>query len=433
MVKPVMHRRVIVATSCLLALAACYFCARSVHLGISLIRPLPWFDQWAFVKAYFRYLDGSETLLQLLFAQHNTHRIVTMNIFLLIDAQTFDMRGIFPIIVMYIAAALIAFLIARLTVKSRTEILICFPIVLAAMWSISQYRVLNWPFFLGWPFVHLCALVCYQTLAVALTIDGPRRYTWLAVACLADAVGIFSFGSGPFIGLPAIALAIWLQKLDRVCLSFVATHTILTACYFFGFVWPPVFQGGVFDWTAYLYFVVGFFGVSAGGLYTGAMALITFIAAISPVSWAAVVKGRKTDAAAGVLLALATFIAVEVVIASFGRVIFGVGPRYAMASMIFLVALLAFSWRMTSALEKWETVAQVGVLGLAAALIIAANLPRYETLWREHVAFMDRATAAFKKDEYPADIIRPWVLSPYPGLEDDVKQLAKLRLGPFAP
>jgi hypothetical protein len=334
---------------------------------------------------------------------------------------------------MYTAAALIAFLITKVTVKSTTDIFICFPIVLAAMWSISQYRVLFWPFALPLVFIHLFALACYQTLATALLAAGPRRYEWLSLACAADALGVFSFGSGPFIVLPTIAMAIWLQKLDKVFLCFVAVHGVLVACFFYGYDWKNVLYGGLFHWTAYLDFVVGFLGVSAGGRFTGAVALAVYIVAVAFVSWAAIVKGKKLDAAACVLLTLATFIVVEAVVASFNRIPFGVGPRYASASIVFLAALLAFLWRITNVLQIRKIVIRVSLLSLAAMFLVAGNLPHYEILWRAQVAFLDRATTAFKKDEYPEDIVRMWALSPYPGLIDDVKRLAKLRLGPFAP
>src|SRR5260370_6715205 len=52
------------------ACVAVFFGLRSFYLGVSLSRPLPFFDQWVFVYGtYYPYLDGKLSITDL-FAQH---------------------------------------------------------------------------------------------------------------------------------------------------------------------------------------------------------------------------------------------------------------------------------------------------------------------------------------------------------------------------
>jgi hypothetical protein len=417
------------------------YAAQSFALGLTLARPLPFFDQWIFVADYFRYLNANYALSDL-FNLHNEHRLLTTRLVLFADAIAFRMTGVFPIIVIYSALGAIAFLASTLAVgkqASTAERLCAFLIALGMAWSTVQMWNLTWPFQLQFPFIHLFALACYLALAASLTSTGLRAWLWLGVAGVADFLGVFSLGSGPVIGLPAIALAVWLRVLNVKFLIFLGVHAVLVGAYFWDFRFADggdVASNpyGYLGWNSYVTYVIGFlgraFGHGSSALFVGTLGLVLFLAFATVAFWIAVKKRSVVDTNITVLLTLAGFVVVEGMMVAVARAKFGVAPRYTTPSMVFVLCMLGCLWRASNYIGRAREGLQLGTLALASAAIIGTNLPRYEMEWRDHIAFIDRATAIFRKGEYPDDVLHK--LFPIPQLDAKIKMLMKYRLGPFA-
>ena len=214
-------------TVALCATVALWYASYSLYLGITLTRPTPFGDEWTFVYgSILPYLDGQYSLLSL-FDQANEHRILTTRLVLFGDAIWFQMRGLFPTIVMYVALAGIAALLSYLAVdkEERAGQVAAFLIMLALTWSTSQFLVFSYHYEVGFPLLHLFALASLFALALAVTEEGRARYWWLAAALAADFLAVWSQGSGLFLTVCFVLLCLWLRAANRITAFFLpATH-----------------------------------------------------------------------------------------------------------------------------------------------------------------------------------------------------------------
>jgi hypothetical protein len=419
--------------ACVTAAISLYFAGRSIWLGLSEAPSLPRTDQWWAVLDYFRFLDGNYSLFDL-FSRHNEHHIVTTRIILFLDTTLFSMRGLFPIIVMYATLAVIALLSVLLAftgIRDRRKIALAFAIVLGLAWSTSQGENLSWAFQLCFPLVHLFALLVYIGLANALNSDAWSRLAWLAMACFADFLAVFSLGSGFLVGLPAIALVIWLRGLNWTSAAFLAVHAVLLAVSFG--IYPvsvsnyaAVTPAAYFD--TFAKFLV--FAIAAWMPYSlplGAALLSVFLVCCIVFTWRSIIKREKVDRSAAVFLALASFVVLEAAVIGYTR---GLAPRFATPSMVFLLSLLGFGWRMSANLAAAQTMRLI-LIGLAGVAIVMANSPRNEYWWRLHIASMNEATATLRGGELPKDLHAIFAGAPLPMIEELVMRMRQLHLGPF--
>ena len=419
--------------------AAVFFSVRSVALIVSRTRPLPFGDQWAFItRDYFSFIDGNYRFLDL-FNQHAEHRIVTTKLVLFVDALWFDMSGVFAHFIFYGTLLLMAVVMAILITHGQerwrlVRVVIATIILLGLVWSICQFVNIYWPFQVGFAFVHLFVLVCYAALAKALTLDDPRRYVWLSIACIANLIGVYSMGSGFLAIVPAIAIALWLRKLDRVLILFLAFHALVLLAHFIGFR-PRSYEFA--SWAAYHDFVVNFLGWFFGGWWyyqgpAGYVCLTFFLLFMAGTCWLSFVKKRKIDPAAGVLLALAFFVVLEALVAAVARMKFGMTPRYATTSIVFVTALIAFAWRATAWVASASARESLRTAILVATIIAmgGANVPRYDEEWQRHWAELDRAAFAFVNGIFPDEQLKTVYRAS--SIELPMKRLAALRLGHFS-
>jgi hypothetical protein len=352
-----------------------------------------------------------------------------------LDAKFFSMRGLFPIAVMYATLAAIALLSALLAfngTRDRLTITLAFAIALGLAWSNSQGENLSWAFQLQIPFVHLFALLTYIGLANALNSDAWSRLAWLAVACFADFLAVFSLGSGFLVGLPAIALAVWLRRLNWTLGAFLAVHAVLLVISFG--VYPvgvshyaAVTPAAYFD-TLATFLVLAVAPWLPYSLPLGAALLSVFLVCCIDITWRSTIKSEKVDRSAAIFLALASFVVLEAVVIGYTRG--GLAPRYATPSMVFLLSLLGFGWRMSATVAAAQTM-RLAIIGLTCVAIIMANSPRNEYYWRQNIAGIHEAAATLRRGELPKDL--PAILGGYPlsMVESLVMRMRQLHLGPF--
>ena len=417
-----------------------YFSLRSVWLNTNLTRPIVREDQFRFARDYFRYLDGNYHFVEL-FNRHGEHVIATTRAVLFADALWFDMRGVLPIVLFYVLLFAIAFLLAKAALDERPQrwqLAVAAIVGLGLTWSICQFLNFSWPFQIGFPFVHLFALGFYVALAHSLVAKNERsRWAWFGLACILDFLAVFSLGSGVFVGLPAIALAFWLRRVDRVLIGFVSFHVALVALYWlraplptYPTDRPPASINLVADFLGWLFTGIGSFaGLSRTTL--GKWGVTATLAAVAVASWIALVRRRPVDRSLAVLLALACFVILEALAAAYARSQYGMGPRYATPSVVFWAAILAAGWRATYFLDATRVGARAALLVAIFFVIVSANAPLYESEWSKFVTIWDKAMFSFASEYFPSDQLKKIGNSGVP-TEDDIRRLATLRLGPFA-
>jgi hypothetical protein len=405
-----------------LAAIAIVYAVRCLWLGLSLAQSMPFTDQWAFVFDYFRYRDGTYRWLDL-FAQHNEHRIATTRMVLFADAILFRMRGLFPIAGTYASLAAIAALGAALATRAGFERFVGFALALGLLWSTSEWFDLDVSFNIQYAFVHLCAFIClFATWRAGAT--NPLR--WMLLLCGADALAVFSLGSGLLLIGPVVLLALWLRTW-RVAFAAAVFHAALTAVYFIGYQRPLGTPAYTFDPVSALHVAAAFVGVTfswhetwlgAGGLLLAAIMMVH-------ISWR-VARRRPVSPSCCVLAALAAFVILEAIVVGATRPIDTVGARYAISTAVFWAALTGTLWQLN---EGYRSRPLVPVMATVA--VVAMNAPPFAASWREESAFLARATAEARVGTFDPKVMQR--LGPVGVTEQAVRRLQDLRLGPFTP
>jgi hypothetical protein len=399
------------------------YAGHCLWLGLSLANPMPYSDQWAFVDDYIGYLDGHYSWTNL-FAQHNEHRIATTRIVLFADAILFGMRGLLPIAVTYVSlaamAAVGAFLVSS---RSKLERFTCFAAALGLVWASTQWQDLGWQFNVQYPFVHLFAL----TYFVAVWRAGQTKFfLWIMVALAADALSVFSLGSGLIVIVPALLLTLLLRTW-RTAVLLTVFHSALVVLYFVGYQRPASSLPYYFDPITSFSIVAEFIGLAFGKheVIFGVLGLTLFAVVAGHISYLAVVR-RPAHPACYILASLACFVILEAAVVGYVRPGFGIGPRYATASVVFWAALLGMLWKLT---EHLRTRSLVPIM--AGGAIIAMNAPQFEVSWREHAAFLSRMTAEVRRGEFNT----VWMerLCPRQCAVRPLRELQRLAIGPFFP
>jgi len=384
---------------------------------------MPHADQWAVVHDYFNYLDGRYSWADL-FAQHNEHRIATARIVLLADAILFGMRGLFPVVVTYASLAAMA-AVGALLISSPSNLarFTCFAAALGLAWSCAQWSDFAWQFQIPFTFVHFFAFVYFVAIWRA---SQSRFLPWIAMALIADALCVYSLGSGIVVIVPGLLLTLFLRTW-RAAMLLAVFHSALVVLYFTGYQQPPDLLPHSFDPIQSLGIVAEFTGLALGKheAVFGALGFTLFAVTLVHISYLAAVRG-PVHPACYVMASLGFFVVVEAAIVGYARSPYDVGPRYATASVVFWASLLGLLWKLAEHLR-----ARPLVPVMAGGAIIAMNAPQFEASWREHAAFLSRVTAEARRGDFNT----VWMerLCPQGCAVQPLRELQRLRIGPFLP
>ena len=384
----------------LLAALALYFAVRSFILVMTETSALPIGDVYFFYSDYFRYLDGGYSLGQL-FAPHNEHLILTTRLALFADTAWFGASAKFgslvAFVLVFVTSVMIAYLAAAPNKWERAGLALVF---LGLGCSAIQLDNLSLPFQLGFFFVHAFALA---TL-IALWRGLQGRYRWYIVAFACDLLATFSLGSGVFLGVVSLGLALWCRRFDRWFAIFLAFHLLLVLLYV---VLIETHPGPAFDASiakrviAYFLAFLGNFvvewpkwtipvGAAIAALSAGLFAWLT---------WRALFRGTKYGKES-VLAAFAGFVILEAMAASVERAHLGVdyalSLKYTTCSLLLLAALFAFAWRTVP-----QTAPRVVALSILGAVLFIVNSREFVNGWRERNRAMDVILAEIGKGKTP--------------------------------
>ncbi|MBV9555507.1 MAG: hypothetical protein JO254_00365 [Pseudolabrys sp.] len=392
-----------------------WFALNSLRLGLELIEPVPYFDQWTFIQDdYFRYLDGLYRWTDL-FALHNEHRILTTRLVLFADAIFFHMRGVMPILFIYATLVLTAAGIAALCADTRHRAVVVFLAGLGLAWSTSQWPNLASAFQVQMTLVHLFALVAFAALSAGSTAA-------LCVAAAVDFLAVFTLGSGIFLIFP-LGLVAALNRRYRGFVWLALFHLVLVIVYLDA-SWPEADDIYGFAPFRSLTLMLEFIGLPFGGAPgAGAVGLLVFASLL-----ALAVKRSATgacDGRAAALLGLAAFTLIEAAVVAYTRFEYGIGARYGTAAVVFWLATLAAAWRMAG--YRFAPAMALIVCGLT----LVANRPASEADWRKYFTSMEEARHELLGGDLSGETLGRFFVDPQPYLPEAIRRLEGLHAGPF--
>jgi hypothetical protein len=392
------------------------WCAiNSFRLGLELIEPLPYFDQWMFIENdYFRYLDGVYRWTDL-FAHHNEHRILTTRLVLFADAILFQMRGVMPILFIYATLALVAAGVAALSADTMRRAGIVFLAVLGFAWSTYQWPNLASAFQVQMSLVHLFALV-----ALAAVSGGSMAA--LCIAAAADFLAVFSLGSGVFLIFP-LGLVAALSRRYHGLMPLGLFHLALAIIYLDA-TWPPTDPVYGFALIRSLTLILEFIGLPFGGAESaGAVGLLVF-ASLLGVGIRRSANGT-CDGRTAALLGLAAFALIEGAVVAYTRFAYGVGARYGTAAIVFWMATIAAAWRMAG--HRFNAAMAL----VTGGLTFVANQPLYEAGWRQYFTSMEQARYDLVGGDLSGQSLARIFVTPQTYLPEAIRRLERLHVGPF--
>jgi hypothetical protein len=411
-----------------------YYAINSLWLGISLTRPMPYYDQWNFVHIeYFLYVRD-HLPLDMLFRQTNEHRILTTRLVLLADAIWFDMRGYLPLFVSYATLGGTAWMLSHLALQPASRLcrIVGFLILLGVAWSISQWEVLGWAYEVFFPLQHFLALGALLAMANAVN-SGKRRYVWLAVAILCNFLTIWSSGSGLFLALPVLLLCWWLQGIKSpVFVVFLVAHLLFVFGYLVGY--QSWVEHHIPPWRLALNVLVGFLAWPFNAWRAGSVPIIGWIYLLTFAVITAVTTRKawiaRYDRNLIILVAFASYIFLEGGLLAYARPYNGAEARHATPTILFTAAMVAILWRVLSfspvPLLRWAAPA------LAVFAIVTTNHKSFEKEWRDRAAFLDETIADVRAGVYRADLMKKLCPDNTQWLAGDLELLRAQRAGPFA-
>jgi hypothetical protein len=392
-----------------------WYAISSFRLGLELIEPLPYFDQWTFIENdYFRYLDGVYRWTDL-FAHHYEHRILTTRLVLFADAIFFQMRGVMPILLIYATLALVAAGVAALSADTARRAGIVFLAALGFTWSTCQWPNLASAFQVQMSLVHLFALV-------ALAAVSAGSAAALCIAAAADFLVVFSLGSGLFLIFP-LGLVAALNRRYRGFVPLALFHLVLAVIYLDA-TWPPTDSIYGFAPLRSLTLMLEFIGLPFGGaVCAGAAGLLVF-------AWLLGFAIRRSahedcDGRTAALLGLAAFALVEGAVVAYTRFEYGAGARYGTAAIVFWLATIAAVWRMAG--HRFSAALAL----VACGLTFVANSPLYEADWRQYFASMEQARHDLVGGDLSGQSLARILVEPQTYLPQAIRRLERLHAGPF--
>ena len=346
------------AVLCFCALVSAVLIVTSLSLGYHLSRPVPFYDQWEFVRRINDIQAGRFGFADLV-AQHNEHRIATARAVFLLDLWLADGTGYLSIAVLYLALGAIAALLARCFADSKplalTVFLSCFALLVAP----AQWENLSSGFQVQFPFVDLFAMSSLSCLIAAMAQVQRRERTWLLLtaASLFDMLAVFSMASGTLLLIPALWIGLVLRSSPRVFVAFVVSH--LVACLLFALGYtritgiPPVFDPILLMQYALVYMGAALRGYPHGPLALGLIDALCLLASMGTMLVRSRAGPTAVDRIALFAASVALLLVANALLTAIGRASFGVASavasRYSLQSLLLQPALLIVVWRQSRA------------------------------------------------------------------------------------
>jgi hypothetical protein len=228
-------QRLAAVGACGLAVFAIYEITQEMRLW----QVLPYGDQWEAVESYRQWITNKQSLLHLLFAQHNEHRIVPTRLAFLADFVFFDGRSIFVFPVLLFAHVTLGAALGLLASRGRRagERALAVAFGIAIMVSRLQLDNLVLPFHLNWAACGLFSLIAIACTA-HLAEPTARRMPLVALAAISTLAAVYSSANG--VAGAAMVLAtcciLPIGRISRIIIAAAAIFAITT--FFTGYAFP---------------------------------------------------------------------------------------------------------------------------------------------------------------------------------------------------
>ena len=329
----------------------------TVRSVVPLFSPLPWFDEWATVDLLRAWQAGDKSGWDVLFSQHNEHRILLPRLVFFADDLLFrgqgwlSLAGIF--LVQLLHAAMFAAVLWRAGPRRPGRWAVA-GLVLALMFCLRQAENFSSAFQLQ--FVAVFAGATLTMLLFGLAVAHARRGRSLAVPLglsLAAAAGTtFTMANGLVAPVLLVLLALLARLRPRVVLLCAAWAALLAAVYLQGYE-PVAHHSRPVESLTHpvdlLLYVATYLGDVLGSASTGPAATFGALGiAATLVATLRVATQRPARAASLTLLGIMLFVGAGAAVTASGRLGFGVeqalASRYVTGSVTFWAAQLTYWW-----------------------------------------------------------------------------------------
>ena len=207
---------------------------------VPLWSPLPWFDEWATVALIGAWQAGDMSLAQVLFSQHNEHRILVPRLVFFADDLLFGGGGRLSLAAIFTVQALHAALFGAVLVRARPAAArgwAVAAVVLALMFSLRQAENFTYGFQIQFVGVFAGATLSFLLFGVAMARErrGDPSAAPLLASFAAVTLTSFTMANGLVAGALLAALALAGRMRRRVVLACVALAALLTLVYLLGY------------------------------------------------------------------------------------------------------------------------------------------------------------------------------------------------------
>ena len=376
----------------LASVAAVFIVGDTLRAVVPLWSPLPWFDEWATVDLIAGWQDGTRTVGNVLFSQHNEHRILVPRLVFFADDLLFRGRGYLSLAAIFAVQLLHAGLFAAVLGRSRPARAGRWAIaaaVLAAMFSLRQDENFSSGFQLQFVAVFAGATLSFVLFGLAAKREVQRRPVRAALLASLGAALIttLTMANGLVVGYVLVVLALIARLRPRVALACAAFALTLTVVYLQGY--EPVAHHAkpaesLHHPLRFLVYTASYLGSIVEPTHPGAAAGLGLFG-LAVTAWAGiriVRQGRDVRPGALAMLGAMLFVGATAVITAAGRLNLGVdqalSSRYVTGSVTFWAAQLTYwwieppRWRLRLGLRSLPTglLGRVAVAGAAVLLVV---------------------------------------------------------------
>ena len=360
--------------------------------------PLPVADYWRVVQDY---SQVKQLHLQVLWRQHNEHRILFPEIVFLLDAFLFGCRGILPLVVSFLCYVSLWIVIAWVllsdkAVSRETRIAAALLAGLVMSWKGSA-SALAWPFLLQWTLTQFGVLL--SLVSIALGKRKSKGNFFLAFAILCAAIATYSSADALLLWPVLIVAALLADLSKRQITALTLSAVFVIGCYFNGYVFSSSFHASdLFSHSLYAAgFVSAYLAMPFGNIkspifavYLGVIQLV-FTISLLLYAWRTHLF-KKTPAV--ILFSYSVFVFLTAIATAAGRMN-PADPTFTAAKAARYVTVPLVNWAVLVALCLWISGRRGGrmcplpVLAICFALLIGIGFLKLR--WWLRVAGQDFA------------------------------------------
>lgn len=381
------HRLIPIVVTAAAALFAAGIVAETLRAVVPAWSALPWMDEWVTVELIRALQAGEMSLREVLFAQHNEHRILIPRLVFFADDVLFGGQGRFSLVAIFAVQALHAALFGLLILRARPARpgrWALAAVMVAIMFGLRQAENFTYGFQVQFVGVFAGATLGFVLFGRAVAQARAGRAAWPALAgCLAAVLAsTLTMANGLAAAVILVPLALLARMRPWVGVLCAAWAIALALVYFDGYQ-PVAHHSHPSESLRHPVAFLAYVAAYLGSLWTsGQMVVALPVGAVGILATvAAVLRAARrpaTPPAALALVGIMLFVGAAAAVTASGRLSFGIGQalssRYATGSAAFWAAQLSYWWidppRPASArARRWAEAAARGAVAVVAVAL----------------------------------------------------------------